>query len=338
MNFQGDAISVHVNQSDMTAGQVIDLMLRLGRANLAEMQDEARRIVDERLEDFANKFVSTLGDRNSDAVSAVSDPDVQYALLTAQRDFARSGEEQLGDTLVDLLVARCSEQTGSLRALALNAAIDTVGRLTSAQLDALTSYWTVVRLRSLAIGSIADLATWLRQHVLPFCGSLPAHDAAYEHLVYAGCATLQISERKFGYVFRETYPGLFARGFTLEEMPERLRGIQGITTPCLNDSAKLQVRALSTDIAEERAEEVGRPDIASDLKELLKAKMYSDSEIEQMIVRTVPELRYAVERWNSTAIKNLQLTTVGTALAHANWTRVVGAAGSPLSIWIPEES
>ena len=39
------------------------------------------------------------------------DPDFQYALFTVQKEYARNGDKDLGDLLVDLLVTEASRST-----------------------------------------------------------------------------------------------------------------------------------------------------------------------------------------------------------------------------------
>lgn len=187
-------------------------MLSVGRSNLVEMQGLAKQIVDERLESFTDRFVQSVEARAPDALQTVQDPDVQYTLFPAQRDYARSGAENLGETLIEILVARCAEKTGSLRAIVLNEAASTVGRLTPGQINALTCHWLVTRVRDQGMQNLEGLMSWLRTNLVPATVDLPSHRAAYEHLSYCGCAQIQITETSLGNVWVKMYPGLFARG------------------------------------------------------------------------------------------------------------------------------
>lgn len=336
-NFQGDEIRVQLVQSDLTAGQVMDLVLQIGRANLLEMQGEARRIVDERLEEFTNQFVTTAQQGGSATIGAVSDPDIQYSLFTAQRDFARSGERRLGDTLVDLLVTRCGERTGSIRALALNAAIETVGRLTPAQINALSCFWLVTRVKNLALNNLDDLGMWIRRNLEPLSTQLPSHESSYEHLTYAGCAQIQVVDVPFGRAWRNHYPGLFSRGMTEAEIPDHLRDIPGIFIPCLNDPQRLQIRALDAEVAATRAMEAGHPELADDVSKLLGENVYPEDKVEEIVLGIAPDLAPFATNWRTSAISRLRLSSVGTVLAHANWHRQVGPE-TDLDVWIPDET
>jgi hypothetical protein len=61
---------------------------------------------------------------------------MQYAVFTAQREFARSGDDQLGDILVDILVDRTKEPDRSLLQIVLNESLNVAPKLTADQLAA----------------------------------------------------------------------------------------------------------------------------------------------------------------------------------------------------------
>lgn len=334
VNLQGQTVSVHVGISAVEASE---LMLSVGRSNLVEMQGIAREIVDERLESFTDKFVQSIEARAPGALQAVQDPDVQYTLLAAQRDYARSGAEELGETLIDLLVARCSEKTGSLRAIVLNEAVSTVGRLTPGQVNALTCQWLVTRVRGQGLQNLEGLVSWLRTNLVPATVDLPSHRAAYEHLSYSGCAQIQITEVALGEAWAKTYPGLFARGMTWEEIPEGLRDVSAFFRQCLTDPEKLQVNALDAEAAAATATQAGFPELSEDLAQLLRTNIKARDIVEAQVIALVPELAVLADRWTSTPMRNLGLSSVGIALAHANWTRLAGKS-TGLAIWIPDEA
>jgi len=332
VNLQGQTVSVHVG---ITAVEAAELMLSVGRSNLVEMQGLAKQIVDERLESFTDRFVQSVEARAPGVLQAVQDPDVQYTLFAAQRDYARSGAENLGETLIDLLVARCAEKTGSLRAIVLNEAVTTVGRLTPGQVNALTCFWLVTRVRGLSMQNLDGLVNWLRTNVVPATADLPSHSAAYEHLSYCGCAQIQVTAISLGDAWAKTYPGLFARGMTREEIPEDLRDVSALFTQCLTDPEKLQVNALDADAAVMTATQAGFPERSEVLSQLLLNNVKAADVVEAQVIGLIPELAGLADLWTSTPMQNLGLSSVGIALAHANWTRLAGKS-TGLDVWIPD--
>lgn len=55
------------------------------------------------------------------------------------------------------------------------------------------------------------------------------------------------------------------------------------------------------------------------------------------LIEIGPCMRSLNDLWTTTPLPNILLTTVGIAIAHANYRRVTGVA-APLSIWISEEA
>lgn len=334
-NIQAQA-DVNVTVTGISASDALAIAQSVGRENLMEMQGIASQIVDERLEQFNRKLVERTVQEAPEALHAVQDPDVQYSLLTAQREYARSGSEQLGDTLIDLLVARSGSDTRSLKAIVLNEAIATVGRLTGPQIDALTVHWLCTRVQNGSLTDIESLTLWIRQNLLPFARSLPAHNASYEHLAYTSCASVQITSIDLPGAFAATYPGLFAKGLLEDEVPEPFRGT-AVITRCLHDANRWQVNALHEEAAREAAQANGLPEHEQGLVDLLQSNVKPGPEVAELLARLVPEMSMLLDAWTTTALHNLRLTSVGVAIAHSNWARVAGGSAD-LSIWIPDAS
>ena len=138
-----------------------------------------------------------------------------------------------------------------------------------------------------------------------------------------------------GNVWVKMYPGLFARGMTHDEIPEDLRDVSDLFRQCLTDPEKLQVNALDADGAVTTATQAGFPEHSEGLTQLLLSNVKAADIVEAQVVGLVPELAVLADRWTSTPMKNLALSSVGLALAHANWTRLAGQSAG-LDIWIPD--
>lgn len=336
LNVQGTEVNLTVNESSLSAESAVGLIMQLSSANLIQMQGQAREIVDKRFEELATQFVNAAQLRRPGALESLRDPDVQYALLTAQRDYARSGSPALGDTLVDLLVARCVESTGSLRAIVLNEAINTVGRLTNTQLDLLTCSWVTTWLRQSELASLEDLAEWLRANLVPFVLDAPTPAMAYNHLMYCGCIQIGVLSEELGRVWGRTYPGLFGRSLVGNAIPESLREVPGLFVSSADDPQLLRFGPLEVEAVEDVVQKAGVPDLAGLASALLLESVRSADEVEQMVIELVPELTDFARRWRETPLGGIRLSTVGIALSHANWTRVVGDPAG-LELWIGEE-
>ena len=333
LNVQGQEIEINVGVS---VSEAMEIARQVVRANMMEYAGIAQEVVDQRLEVFTSEFIRRTQDHAPDTLGALRDPDVQYGLFTAQKVFARTGAEKLGEMLIDILIARCKEPTQSFLAIVLNEAIETVGLLTPAQINALTVNWICGETLYPYLKSTEDLAEWVRISVGPFTSDLPRHNAAYDHLVYAGCATLKALAESLITVWKRKYSGLFSKGFSADMIPHQFGEYASLFEPCTRGEDLLQVRGLNESYMEELAKQKGAPEeFFYLLRNLHVSQLLSDDEVEAIIIDEIDELRDLQEIWNSSRLRLLVPTSVGVAIAHSHWCRTTGSP-SPLSAWIAE--
>lgn len=334
-NVQADTV---IYQSGISAAEARELALDVYRANALELRGVAARIAQERVETFIDDFLERLSARGTNTLSALQDPDVQHDIYTAQRDYARSGDESLGQTLIDLLIDRCETPGRELRGIVLNEALSAVAKITEKEIAALTVRWLITSVLQEGLTSPGDLVSWLMANVQPFVTSIPTARVNYEHIEYVGCGTIQIGSSAFGRVMSGKHPGLFAKGVKASDISETLTGHwdnPDIFRPCFHDGSLKQVNAARVEEAAAKEEKHGIPN--EELSSLLTRNVMDESRITEWFSEQHEQLALLVSRWQEATIHSLQLTTVGVAIAHANWRRVTGQ-DAPLSVWIPDGS
>ncbi len=334
INFQAaESINITVGISATEARQIaVDVL----QANLIELKGTAHRIFDDRLNHFVDYFLAQLQKRTRDDFRALADPDVQYSIFVAGRDYARSGDENICHILIDLLVERCRAPKSSLIAVVVNEAIATTGRLTINHVATLVIHWALVRVESGEIKTVSDLGAWLKRYIMPFVQDACWHVADYEYLAYTGTASIEIADDALGDVLRRNYPGLFPQGIS-----------PGMITPALEENrdyffsehpenpGHLQVDAIRTADAHILALSVEKPHLGDALQDLMRQTAASKYTVQQAIRDLDPEFGGLLDLWSETHLGNLRLTSVGVAIAHAYWAHITDSE-APLSIWIPD--
>ena len=328
---------VHVGISVIEARQIA---LDVFKANALELAGIARDLFESRGRDFIDQYLEELQRRRPEGMSTLRDPDMQYALFTAQREYARIGDRDLSELLVDILVDRAAQKDRNLRQIVLNEALAVAPKLTPEQLDILSLSFVVRYTRRLNLRNLADFAIHVRDNILPFSASIPKHRAPYLHLQYAGCASIEIVEAVIGGILFNIYPGLFSSGFSEEEFvaavgpPEPWIG--SLLIPCLHNPAMLQVAALSVEDIDTACE---RSSVALEhrgkIRELQLRHRMSQQAIEAWLQANVGGAENLPNLWSDTPLKQLALTSVGIAIAHANIRRKLKRDDYDLSIWIP---
>ncbi|MFI5710712.1 LPO_1073/Vpar_1526 family protein [Kribbella sp. NPDC051620] len=324
------------DNGSLTAGEVTNIGLNIARNNMIQFSGHSQEIVDVRVQRFIEMFIAGIDQHPNARLDAVKDPDIQYSLLIAEKEYARSGDETTAGLLVDLLVGRCALEQRGLQALVLNEAIETVGRLTRRQVSTLTASWLVTRTVLEDIDSVAKYAEWLAADMKPFF-DISEHISEYQHLAFLGCVSMDGSGRGFGYVAGRVYPGAFAKGLEREAIPPALRPYDSPFKPCTNFPDLLQVAAKDSTQVKNIAATCGLDDLSAEtLQNVFEANVMSEGEAQDILISNLPAAEEFIRRWNTTQMLRINVTSVGLAIAYANWARISGSENR-LSVWIPDD-
>jgi hypothetical protein len=229
LNIQvGKDVNITMNDG-ISAAEATEIALAVGRSNMIEFKGYADELVNIRVEQIVAMFIERVTAHPLAHLGAVKDPDVQYSLLTAEKEYAWSGEKYKAELLVDMLVNRCISDSRGLQALVINEAIATVARLTSRQINTLTACWLITRVKYRRIETIQDYAAWVSAHLEPVL-DIAEHQAEYQHIGFLGCASFNTTRRSFGEGVAATYPGAFASGLHADGIPPALRSYPNLFT------------------------------------------------------------------------------------------------------------
>lgn len=313
-----------------------EVALDVYRSNFLELRGVAEEVALGRAEKITREFFRELQDRRPEALHSAADPDMQRSLYNAQREYACSGEEDLSQVLVDLLVDRAGQTDRGIETVVLNEAINAAPKLTSDQRAALAACFLVRYTRYVGPGTLDDyFKINIEKNLALLATDLPTKVSAYQHIEYVGAGSISMGQISLGESIGSD-KGFFTRGFAREEILEPLRDLADdsrVFVPCLRDSGRLQLNMVHAEEAEPLAAAIGRPDLVPTLQQQLNVGAMSGPEVEAELVERVPGVADLVTVWRDSVLKNLTLTTVGIAIGHGYWRRVTGST-APLSIWL----
>lgn len=329
----GDLVYVGPSRAEMK-----EIALAVFTENFLALRGIAEDVALARADKITTEFLTKMYAEAPEAAERFSDPDVQRSVFNAQREFACSGEDDLGQVLVDLLVDRVKEDERSLRTLALNEAITAAPKLTEGQRRAIALAFLVRYTRIPAFLPSPQLIVELR-----FRGSLlrlprPSEGLRgvdFQHIEYVGAGTVSMGEIQLGDALRATHTSAFTNGFSEEQMPEALRESplrDSLVVSCMRQPNHFQLLAPATQDVDKLISENGAEDLRSAVVQVQEIGVLSGEEIKAEMVSLASETAELFEEWDTTSLKNLTLTSVGLALGHAYWRRFGGDA--PLSVWL----
>jgi hypothetical protein len=336
-NFQagGDLVI----RQGLSADEVRDIALDVFSRNFLELRGLAEDVALARAEKITNDFLGKLADSNPGAMANAADPDMQRSLFNAQREYACSGDDDLELALVDLLVDRAGESQPGMRRIVLNEAITAAPKLPIGQRRALAFAFLVRHASFIGALSLEALhEEYFRSAMAPLAEELPRNQAAFQHIEYVGAGTVSMGSVSFAAAMARKQRPWFTRGFSRDEVPLEVADLMNdaeIAIPCLRDPDRLQLRVANEETLAELLATRGRTGAEPQLLALFNAGAMSDEEVRREIEERTPELRDGIDAWETTSLKQLNLTTVGIAIGHGYWRRVTGI-DAPLSIFLRE--
>jgi hypothetical protein len=336
-----DSINIQAGQISIVRGLSVEdvksIALDVFKSNFYELSGIAKDTAKERAEEITNKFLAELMSRNPDGLQSAEDPDVQYAIFTAQREYARTGDKELGDILVDILVDRTKESNRSVLQIVLNESLQVAPKLTKNQLDALSIIFSLRYTRYLKMSNLDALKHYLDYRLSPFIPSLTKNDTCYQHLAYAGCGTISIGSVEIEAIFLKHYTGLFVKGFPESDIASIVESNPSSSTmfmKCIRNPSLLQVNGIDEETIRTKSKKIGLDDLLTkSLIQIQNQNIMTEEEIKSDLKTIHPCMEKLFDVWDGSFMKNINLTSVGIAIGHANTRRITKETDN-LSIWI----
>lgn len=319
-----------------SAAEVRQIALDMARLTFFELAGAAKETLNARVEEITDKVISKLEREYPEGLRKAIDPDFQYALLTVQKQYGRTGDQELGDLLVELLVDRSKHDQRDILQIVLNESLEVAPKLTVPQLAALAIMFLFRYTKDHGVVSDEKLTEYFDEYVLPFSDLLVKNTSTYQHLEFAGCGSVGAGSRGLEHAFLIHYPGLFSKGFALSEAESVLHLLgKDFLMVCVNDATKFQIKCLDDaqlNLIIEHTKAVGEQE---NLIRTLYSKNRMDvKEVRKKCVGLRPYMENVFSCWEDSYMESFNLTSVGMAIGHANIKQAIGREFADLSIWI----
>lgn len=336
-NYQAKSITINHGISYSDAKEIA---LDVYKSNFIQLSKEAAIIATERAEELTDNFLKKLQEENAAALSNMQLPSMQAALFEAQKQYAKTGDSNLEELLVDILVERAGLAERSIQQIVLDEALNIASKLTQEQIDALTINFIITKTSNNSVTNIEKLTNHLITDICPFINESYSNDSLYDHLAYAGCVTLMETSvfKSIPTLLLDSYSGLFIKGFAIEEFESTPNIKQEITNQllmrCFHDINKYQFNTLNDFVLQEKCNQLGlTSNEATAVINFNKSTLMNETEAKNFLMDISPKLTQLLDCWGKERISKISLTTVGIAIAQANFRRKTNQKLN-LSIWV----
>ncbi len=320
----------------VTASEARDIANDVFKSNMLQYRGVAMEVAAQRGEELTDNFVAKMQSDNPAGFEQAKSPSFQDDMFVAQKEYAKAGEQDLGELLVDLLVDRSKETQRSTLQIVLSESLRVAPKLTQAQINTLS----VIFLCRYVVhhgGSFDAVSSFYKTHLGAIADAYATSRSAFNHLSFAGCGTLQMGSWDFRGGLVRIYSALFQKGLDESQvqsagLPDNLRA--EYVGKCLNDPQKLQVLILGEETLANISKK--RPDVKlheEKFKALLSQGLIDQQSLNDKLDSLAPFMPKILEDWAASDLKSFDLSSVGMAIGHANIKRHTGEFAR-LSIWI----
>jgi len=311
-----------------------DTALEVFKAQLPALTRIAEDIYLARGSEIRQLVIDTLAELNPEGLGQAADVDFQHDLYVVQRDYARSGDKDVGDLLVQILVERSRVTERNLIQIVLNESLETVAKLTNHQVAALSLILVLRYPAAIAIESPDALLEYLDATVAHL-GAPNLSTASLYHLEYARCGSRTLPGYSLAESLKHFYGGLFQRGFQPTLINGQVLNIllaKQLLVPSFHNESLSQVAAVNSEHLDILLLGVG--DFAAEqIRIAFQQGIWSDAELNAWLAAKRPYLADVLGMWNNTPLLEFGLTPVGTAIGLANLKRLKPDFGE-LSFWV----
>lgn len=212
------------NYTGLSPAEASRQMTALFLENFPKLQELAAQTARQRAVTLCAAVLRRLEEKGITDLTPFSDPDVQYAVYHAERDFARFGTETLLRTLSELVARRVACGPEFLLKVVIDRAMETAGLLTEQHLNLLSLLFMCRHVRFDEIDSLQTL----KAHLQYICGQFPYEDvSAIEYLTALGCTQLNITDIPEAFSEQYSLPLEEVRAIVPEQIL-RLNGDYGV--------------------------------------------------------------------------------------------------------------
>jgi hypothetical protein len=205
----------------ISATEARQIAIDVFKANFYEFSEKAAQKALERAEEITDNFIEQFYSKIPHLESRLQEPSVQSTMFNVQKEYAKTGDIDLKEQLLDLLIQRIDSEERSLKQIVLDEAITIIPKLTQDQINILSLVFSAAYLNHRDILNLPSLINHINNRLIKFYPNTVASYSFFTHLQFTGCCTILSqgsSYKPFEEIFKINYKAFFIKGFTEDEL------------------------------------------------------------------------------------------------------------------------
>lgn len=189
-----NSTQIGVQYIGMTPEQAARQTIALFMDNFPKLQALAKDTAEQRATELCNEILKKLEDKQVRDFTPFTQPDVQFVLYEAQKNYARFGEKEVMKILTELVVNRIqNDDKGHFKRIMDNAVI-VASDLSSTQLDCLSALFMLTKVHFSGIKNIEDLKEFFNYISSIFNLENIEFGREFSYLLFKGCLQLELPD------------------------------------------------------------------------------------------------------------------------------------------------
>lgn len=333
-----NAVQVHTDSGVINVGTILtvteirQIALDTAKTVFLDSLPIANDLITARTEHITDEVIQKMTAKDKALYQRFQDPRFLGPLVSIQRSFAETGDQELGAILSGLLVDLAAEPIRSRREIVLRESIECAPKLTTKHLNALSVIFRITRITHPLALDVPNLITLLDKELRPYYDAVPTDEFDYNYMGsnQAGTFVLMAGQSIYARIFHQHSNAMYGP-VDANELAELASGtiedtqalyseiVQLIEVPYElgHSSQKWKLRHVAADrILTNDASTLNSLSAAENkLRAFIQSRSIDASQFERAVREQAPELTQFLDLLGSTHALSFQLSPVGMMLA-----------------------
>lgn len=293
-----------------------EIALATLRSEFSILYGEAEETFKERVNKIIDDSLNKIKQKDPQLFQRFKEPAIQIALNSVYKEYAKTGDSEIGESLVDLLIDRLSTSERSTDQVIIDDAIVTLPKLNRNHINFIASYYGLHYHSEFGINNLALYNHYINTAINAFPETHIVGEDFILYLKYIGCISdfsMTRHWKNLELVLKGKYKGLFNKGFIPEnvsnELMDKLKQNK-LLTRCLQNIILLQINTMNDNVLNSQLTNLDAESKQNILK-LYNDTTMSEQEIMEYHYKLNPKCKNVFKSVNSDDVHVLQLTKLG---------------------------